>query len=236
MTTNKYIDMLAFFGVHGAHPGGMALTQQLLDEIELTPTSDVLDAGCGIGETARFLAENFDCHIHALDHHPGMIEKAKQMHSDVNPSIYFCEGNVEDLPFKPNSFDLILSESTAAFTNQPVTAQEFYRVLKPGGSLLAIEMTALHPEPTLELRYQEFYGITKLLTAKQWIDLWRQTGFSDVQASRVPVLPSTYTAFTPDQHIPDQYMDLLQQHQELQLAHSEKISGYIYRAKKSVHA
>ena len=75
--SNAYIDILAYFGIGGAHPGGFNLTQSILDAENIPPTQSVLDIGCGTGQTAAFLAERFNCQVTAIDKHPVMVQKAR---------------------------------------------------------------------------------------------------------------------------------------------------------------
>ena len=49
------------------HTGGRIATGQLADLVDITPDSEVLDAGTGIGGTARYLAARFGCAVAAVD-------------------------------------------------------------------------------------------------------------------------------------------------------------------------
>ena len=48
--SNDYLDLLAYFGIGGAHPGGFNLTQSILEAENIQPTEAVLDVGCGRGK------------------------------------------------------------------------------------------------------------------------------------------------------------------------------------------
>ena len=71
-----YHDLLAAFGIGGAHPGGFALTCEVLEREAIGKTSVVLDAGCGTGQTAAYLVKRFGCDVTAVDRHPLMLQKA----------------------------------------------------------------------------------------------------------------------------------------------------------------
>src|SRR5215472_9713643 len=49
------------------HTMGRIATTQLADLAGVTPADEVLDAGSGIGGTARYLAERSRCHVVAVD-------------------------------------------------------------------------------------------------------------------------------------------------------------------------
>ena len=49
------------------HTMGRIATTQLAGLVEITPGDEILDAGSGIGGTARYVAERSRCHVVAVD-------------------------------------------------------------------------------------------------------------------------------------------------------------------------
>src|SRR5438552_7931277 len=49
------------------HTMGRIATTQLADLVQITPGDEVLDAGSGIGGSARYIAERSRCHVAAVD-------------------------------------------------------------------------------------------------------------------------------------------------------------------------
>src|SRR6476659_8887211 len=49
------------------HTMGRIATSQLVDMVGITRETEVLDAGCGIGGTARFVADKCGCRVYAVD-------------------------------------------------------------------------------------------------------------------------------------------------------------------------
>jgi len=45
------------------HPGGLNATKILAEKCKLSPGMIILDAGCGSGRSAIFLAEQYGCRI-----------------------------------------------------------------------------------------------------------------------------------------------------------------------------
>ncbi|WP_255294894.1 class I SAM-dependent methyltransferase [Bacillus sp. AFS041924] len=83
---------------------------------------------------------------------------------EANVSVDFKEGNASNLPCGDNTFDFIVC--SAAFKNfkDPVTAlSEMYRVLKPGGMALIIDMNfnATSEDIEKEIRKTEMKGFDK---------------------------------------------------------------------------
>jgi ubiquinone/menaquinone biosynthesis C-methylase UbiE len=176
---------LASFGVGGAHPGGLQLTKSILSREYIVQEKSILDVGCGTGQTSAYIAEKYRCSVTSLDSNNTMLEKAKQRFSSLNLSINVMYGSVENLPFSDGLFDFILSESVTSFTNVSLTIQEFKRVLKPNGVLLAIEMVLEDSFSEEELKtIIDFYGVSQLLTESEWYNLFQKTGFKQISVEK----------------------------------------------------
>ena len=181
MEKASYLDRLAEHGINSAHPGGMALTRALLAKEKITPDTTLLDAGCGTGQTAAYIGKRYGCKITAVDIHPGMLEKARQKLAELSLNYPVIRADVMDLPFPKSSFDMILSESVAIFTNIQRTLQEYFRVLTPGGLVLAIEATALEPLTGAEAdAFREVLGIDWLPLREEWCQMFQDTDFTQV--------------------------------------------------------
>ncbi|CAD5224904.1 unnamed protein product [Bursaphelenchus xylophilus] len=87
----------------------------------------LLEVGCGVGGGIRWIQK-----VHPdLDEIKGID---KWPSTNENPTI--VQGNAEALPFKSNSFDIVLNiESSHLYSNPRKFFAEAYRVLKPGGHL-----------------------------------------------------------------------------------------------------
>jgi 2-polyprenyl-3-methyl-5-hydroxy-6-metoxy-1,4-benzoquinol methylase len=61
------------------HVGGRSATTELCDRLGTTPGSRLIDVGCGIGGTARFIASTVGCPVTGLDITPGYIDVARPL-------------------------------------------------------------------------------------------------------------------------------------------------------------
>lgn len=97
--------------------------------------SSVLDAGCGTGRNAYYLAKKYDAEVTAFDFASSAISFAKQNFS--HPLVSFSVHNMKDtLPYPDESFDFvfdIMASFSLSDSDREKYLQELHRVLKPGG-------------------------------------------------------------------------------------------------------
>lgn len=153
-----------------------------------------LDAGCGAGHTSVAIAPH-SRRVVALDLTPHMLEQVEQLAAERGFShIETRQGDVEQIPFADNSFDLVVSRYSAHHWPNPLTAlQECHRVLKPGGRFILSDI--ISPE---EPAYDTFLQTFELLrdashvrdhTVAQWQAMFERSGFQSrvVSTWRLPL-------------------------------------------------
>src|SRR6266850_5696751 len=126
------------------HPGGVKLTQRLGEMLGLTTQSRVLDVAAGQGTSAIYLAQHFDCEVIGVDYGADMVRRAGEnaVAHGVSGRVRFEQGDAERLPFGDDSFDAIICECAfCTFPDKPSAAQEFSRVLRPGGRVGLSDLT-----------------------------------------------------------------------------------------------
>ena len=95
----------------------------------------LLDVGCGTGVVALTAAQ-VGAKVSGSDLTPELIMRAKENAQISNLNIDFQVADVEDLPYKDNEFDFVLSQFGHMFAPRPeVAVKEMLRVLKPGGTI-----------------------------------------------------------------------------------------------------
>ncbi len=94
------------------HTMGRIATGQLVDLIDMTPEDEVLDAGSGIGGTARYVAEGHQCRVSAVDLTEEYCETARWLNKLValDDRITVRRADVTDLPFADATFDVVFSQ------------------------------------------------------------------------------------------------------------------------------
>ena len=103
--------------------------------------SDVLEVAPGPGYFAIELAKLGGYRVTGLDISHTFVDIARKNAGKAGVNVEFRHGNASDMPFKDESFDFLLCRAAFKNFSQPVRAlQEMYRVLKPGGRALIIDL------------------------------------------------------------------------------------------------
>lgn len=232
---NTYLDCLALFGIGGAHPGGLQLTKEILSREKINEKTNILDVGCGTGQTSAYVAEKYQCKITGLDNNKIMLEKAKKRFQSRNLPIKTRLGSVESLPFGEKSFDMILSESVATFTDVSKTLSEYRRVLKPNGILVAIEMVLEEPLSKEELTpIIEFYGVPRIFMESEWSSLFQKADFQQINIEKYnlqfdePKFENA-TDFSISEQLDDGVYDILDQHEQLTKRYQNVLGFRVFR-------
>jgi SAM-dependent methyltransferase len=106
----------------------------------LTPTSYVLEIGCGSGRYALQVAATVGCRILGLDMNGPGIHTANQLAAARNMSAQvrfeLCDAS-KTLPLGDSTFDAVFSNDTLCHVpGRAAVLRELFRVLKPGGRIL----------------------------------------------------------------------------------------------------
>lgn len=138
MGTNNYIQSLL-----RSEPLRQPVLESMIRTIQLPRASRGLDAGCGIGLQALWLADAVgpEGHVTGVDIDPEMLLFGEKLAKEAGISgrITFQEGDVfANLPYESNSFDWVWSMDCIGYPAgelEPVL-KELMRVVKPGGRIM----------------------------------------------------------------------------------------------------
>lgn len=132
------------------HPGGLELTERLGNLLELRPGQRVLDVASGTGASAVFLAQQFGCEVVGLDYSTDLVGHARRRarEAGLDHRVRFERGDSESLPFPDGTFDALICEcSFCTFPDKRSAADEFARVIRPGGQVGLSDITLNGPLP-----------------------------------------------------------------------------------------
>lgn len=103
---------------------------------QLVSGKAVLDAACGTGYGSAIMAKNAKSVV-GIDISQEAVDYANETYSD--DKVEFVKGSVDDMPFKDNTFDIIVSFETIehiSASQQNLFLKEIKRTLKEDGMLL----------------------------------------------------------------------------------------------------
>jgi ubiquinone/menaquinone biosynthesis C-methylase UbiE len=131
-----------------------------LESISLPEGSNILDIGCGLGDTTLLLSNFFSgTYATGLDQDATLIKAANEEKKLLHTNLDFVCGDALALPFEDNSFDFVFCRYLLHHIPGALTAmEEMKRVCKPGGIVFAQEYDA-----NFFQSYPESYAYPKLL-------------------------------------------------------------------------
>ncbi len=126
------------------HPGGLRLTERLGHMLDLHAGTRVLDVAAGKGTSAIFLAQRFGCEVLGIDYGGLSMREATRAAeiAGVAHLVRFEQGDAERLAVAGDSFDAVICECAfCTFPDKRAAADEFARVLRPGGHVGLSDLT-----------------------------------------------------------------------------------------------
>lgn len=129
--------------------------------LDVKPGEKVLEIGFGTGQVVIALAHSVgaDGRVYGIDISDGMLGVAtgRVSKAGLEDRVELRRGDATELPYEGNFFDAaFMSFTLELFDNPdiPVVLRECMRVLKPGGRLAVVSMSAYGPEGTVVKLYK----------------------------------------------------------------------------------
>jgi demethylmenaquinone methyltransferase/2-methoxy-6-polyprenyl-1,4-benzoquinol methylase len=133
---------------------------------------EVLDVGCGTGFLSEGILEVTPS-VWGLDITPEQLKRARR-----KLSIPLVRGDAENLPFRAERFDAVLSSGSIEYWPDPVRAlREMVRVLRPGG----VAMVGGPTRPRDRLYRLLADNMMLFYDEEEAIEMFAEAGFEDIQ-------------------------------------------------------
>src|SRR3984893_17704593 len=163
------------------HTMGRYATGQLVDLIGITGDDEVLDAGSGIGGTARFVADQRGCRGSAVDLTEEYCETNRWLNGLVglDDRISVSQADVTELPFAEATFQVAISQHVQMnVADKARLYAEARRVLTGGGRLALWDIAAGRGELDYPLPWADEPARSHLVTADQLRAAVESAGFA----------------------------------------------------------
>lgn len=164
------------------------LNEIMLANAGIDAAAQVLDLGCGNGNTATWLCRATGARVTGIDLSGVRIDNANAALGslpELAGRLAFHKASATDLPFADGSFTHIWSQATIYhIPDKAKTLQEAYRVLQPGGVMVFDDLTKPRPDISAEARafvYDRLLFDTDY-SFYSYMDALRQTGFRVLEA------------------------------------------------------
>lgn len=156
---------------------GAANIERIKTQLDLIPGlagGDALELGCGAGDVSAFLAADRGFRVVGGDVDPEQVTLARARHGEV-VRLRFAVVDACSLDFDAGTFDLVVSQNV--FHHIPDwqrAVREIARVLRPGGHVLWLDVTA---PAVLKLLLHPWRRYVGLYSARESRDAFRSAGF-----------------------------------------------------------
>lgn len=166
------------------------LNQEVAEKAIIKSGDRILDAGCGVGGTAIFLAQNYGCRIKGITLSAEQVEQARK-NARKHQVDHLCDFEVMDYnhtTFEKGSFDVILGIESICYAESKFNfLKEVKRLLKKGGRLVLAENVQAKPNLSAKehqsLYEKAFFGcqVKSLDTAQEYEEKLSQLQFKRIR-------------------------------------------------------
>jgi ubiquinone/menaquinone biosynthesis C-methylase UbiE len=163
------------------HIGGRQASEQFIDQLGLSADDHVLDVGCGIGGTSRFVASRFGCRVTGIDLTPEFVSTGQSLCDWVGLSgqVELHLGDATAMPFTDERFDAaIMLHVGMNIADKAGLFAEVYRLARPGAVFGVYDVMQTSDEALVyPVPWSTVPGTSALATPDQYTDTLEQAGF-----------------------------------------------------------
>ncbi len=131
------------------HIGGRAASAHFLGQLGISATEKLLDVGCGLGGSARFVAKTYGAAVVGVDLTPEYVETGRTLCEWVGVAdrVDLLQGSALAMPLEDEVFDAAYMMHVGMnIEDKPGLCAEVARVLKPGGRFAIYDVMKANSE------------------------------------------------------------------------------------------
>jgi len=173
-------------------PGSLIrMNEVMMEKVGVKKSDHVLDAGCGVGGSAIFLARSAGCRVTGISLSERQVKKAKEnaVKNNVEKLIEFKILDYSNTGLPPASFDVVWGcESICYAEDKEKFTREAARLLKPGGRLVVADgfVTTFenNDHPTIR-KWLDGWQVNYLESSGRFMQILKENDFSEIKYENI---------------------------------------------------
>lgn len=181
------------------------INKVLVKRAKISKKDRVLDAGCGIGGSAIFLAKEIGCRVTGITIIAKQVKKARKyaIKNKVENLVNFQKRDYTKTNFPKNTFSVVWAiESVCHAKNKKEFAKEANRILENNGRLIIADFfktpkNLTSREKEILDNWAQGWAVPGLLTVENFKKTLKNAGFVDIKSDNVTsnIIPSAKRLF-----------------------------------------